>query len=56
MNHNVNFLLSRRLSIVASVILLSASPCPNPGVLRSRTHTEIRKGLLEIQKEDKKSW
>lgn len=54
MNHKVNFSLSRRLSVVAWVILLSASPCPDPGVLCSRTHTEIRKALLKIQKEDKK--
>lgn len=54
MNHKVNFLLSRRLSIIVSVILLSASPCPEPGVFCSSTHTEIRKALLKIQKEDKK--
>lgn len=38
--------------MVASVILISA--CPSPGIFCSRTHTEIRKGLLKIHKEDKK--
>lgn len=39
MNHKVNFLLSRWLWIVASMILLSASPCPDP-VLLQNTHRD----------------
>lgn len=46
MNHRVNFLLSRQLSI-------TVSPWPDAGVFCSSTHTEIRQALLKIQKEDK---